>query len=127
MGEGRTCQGWSGWRGREQAAGASWGAQTLTPAAGVPGGAHQHALTAGRRGPLLLHDLHLMDKMAPCNRERIPARIVHAKGLGASSICTMTNLRCRGLHREDRQGAQSDVARLSGADRKSVCAHGDLA
>ena len=63
----------------------------------VPQGVREHFQAwIGRRGPLLLHDLHLMDKMAPCNRERIPARIVHAKGLGASGICTMTTLRCRG-------------------------------
>jgi catalase len=37
----------------------------------------------GRRGPILLQDFHLIDLLAHFDRERIPERVVHAKGAGA--------------------------------------------
>ena len=40
-------------------------------------------MTAGPRGPLLLQDYQLLEKLAHQNRERIPERTVHAKGWGA--------------------------------------------
>lgn len=43
----------------------------------------QNSITAGERGPVLLQDVHLIEKLAHFNRERIPERIVHAKGAGA--------------------------------------------
>ena len=43
----------------------------------------QNSVTAGARGPVLLQDVHLIEKLAHFNRERIPERIVHAKGAGA--------------------------------------------
>ena len=39
--------------------------------------------TVGRRGPILLQDFHLIDLLAHFDRERIPERVVHAKGAGA--------------------------------------------
>lgn len=44
---------------------------------------NQHSLTAGERGPLLLQDYLLLEKLAHQNRERIPERTVHAKGSAA--------------------------------------------
>ena len=41
-----------------------------------------NSLTAGPRGPILLQDLQLLDEMAHFDRERIPERVVHAKGAG---------------------------------------------
>ena len=55
----------------------------LTSAAGIPIANNQHALTAGPRGPLLVQDWQLFEKHAHFNRERIPERVVHAKGSGA--------------------------------------------
>lgn len=55
----------------------------LTTAAGIPVGDNQNTKTVGPRGPVLLEDFHLIEKMAHCNRERIPERVVHAKGSGA--------------------------------------------
>ena len=55
----------------------------LTSAAGIPVGDNQNALTAGERGPLLIQDWQLFEKHAQFNRERIPERIVHAKGSAA--------------------------------------------
>lgn len=40
--------------------------------------------TAGRRGPVLLEDYHLVEKLAHFDRERIPERVVHARGAGAT-------------------------------------------
>lgn len=54
----------------------------MTTAAGVPVADNQNSLTAGPRGPLLA-DYELMEKMAHFNRERVPERVVHAKGAGA--------------------------------------------
>ena len=56
---------------------------TLTTAAGIPVGDNQNSLTAGPRGPLLVQDWQLFEKHAHFNRERIPERVVHAKGSGA--------------------------------------------
>ena len=55
----------------------------LTTAAGIPVGDNQNSLTAGPKGPLLVQDWQLFEKHAHFNRERIPERVVHAKGSGA--------------------------------------------
>ncbi len=44
---------------------------------------NQHSQTAGAGGPVLVQDQHLLEKLAHFNRERIPERVVHAKGSGA--------------------------------------------
>src|SRR3989304_7518071 len=55
----------------------------LTTNQGVPVADNQNSLTAGERGPVLLQDVHLIEKLAHFDRERIPERVVHAKGAGA--------------------------------------------
>jgi catalase len=55
----------------------------LTTAFGIPVGDDQNSLTAGGRGPVLMQDVHLLEKLAHFDRERIPERVVHAKGAGA--------------------------------------------
>jgi catalase len=62
----------------------------LTTSAGIPVGDNQNALTAGPRGPLLVQDWQLFEKHAHFNRERIPERVVHAKGSGAYGTFTCT-------------------------------------
>ena len=57
--------------------------QTLTNNFGAPVPDNEHALSAGERGPLLLQDHFLIEKLAHFDRERIPERVVHAKGGGA--------------------------------------------
>ncbi len=64
---------------------------TLTSTGGNPIGDNQNALTAGARGPLLLQDYQLIEKLAHQNRERIPERVVHAKGWGAYGVLTVTH------------------------------------
>ncbi len=63
----------------------------LTTSAGNPIGDNQNSLTAGPRGPVLLQDVHLIEKLAHQNRERIPERVVHAKGWGAYGTFTVTH------------------------------------
>ncbi|MPZ88771.1 MAG: catalase [Nitriliruptorales bacterium] len=54
-----------------------------TTDAGIPAPSDEHSLTAGPDGPILLQDHYLIQKMAQFNRERVPERVVHAKGSGA--------------------------------------------
>jgi len=63
----------------------------LTAASGAPIADNQNSLTAGPRGPLLVQDWQLFEKHAHFNRERIPERVVHAKGSGAYGTLTITN------------------------------------
>jgi catalase len=63
---------------------------TLTTSAGAPVSDNQNSLTAGSRGPLLMQDYQLIEKLAHQNRERIPERVVHAKGWGAHGTLTIT-------------------------------------
>jgi len=62
----------------------------LTTSAGNPVADNQNSLTAGPRGPLLLQDYQLIEKLAHQNRERIPERPVHAKGWGAYGTLTIS-------------------------------------
>ncbi|MCI1817607.1 catalase [Carnobacterium maltaromaticum] len=48
-------------------------------------------MTAGNRGPVLIQDVALLEKLAHFNRERIPERVVHAKGAGAHGYFEVTN------------------------------------
>lgn len=63
----------------------------LTTSAGAPIADNQNSLTAGPRGPVLLQDWQLIEKLAHQNRERIPERVVHAKGWGAFGTLTVTH------------------------------------
>ncbi len=63
----------------------------LTTTAGAPIADNQNSLTAGPRGPVLLQDYQLLEKLAHQNRERIPERTVHAKGWGAFGTLRITN------------------------------------
>jgi catalase len=55
----------------------------LTTNAGAPVGDNQNSQTVGQNGPVLLEDIHLVEKLAAFDRERIPERVVHARGAGA--------------------------------------------
>jgi catalase len=62
----------------------------LTTAFGIPVGDDQNSLTAGERGPVLMQDVHLLEKLTHFDRERIPERVVHAKGAGAGGYFEVT-------------------------------------
>lgn len=63
----------------------------LTTASGIPYAENENTMSNGARGPLLLQDFILHEKMAHFNRERIPERVVHAKGTGAFGRFTVTH------------------------------------
>lgn len=63
----------------------------LTNASGIPYYEHQNSQTVGARGPVLLQDFMLQENLAHFVRERIPERVVHAKGSGAYGTFTVTN------------------------------------
>ena len=63
----------------------------LTTTAGAPIADNQNSMTAGPRGPVLMQDYQLLEKLAHQNRERIPERVVHAKGWGAFGTFTVTH------------------------------------
>jgi catalase len=64
--------------------------KTLTSNFGTPVGDDQNSLTAGIPGPVLMQDVHLLEKLAHFDRERIPERVVHAKGAGAYGYFEVT-------------------------------------
>jgi|SRR5579863_5050121 len=61
-----------------------------TTTAGVPVASDEHSRTIGPDGPVVLHDVYLVEKLAQFNRERVPERVVHAKGGGAFGTLTIT-------------------------------------
>jgi len=63
----------------------------LTTSQGMPVDNDMNTMTAGEMGPSLIQDVHLLDKMAHFDRERIPERVVHAKGAGAHGIFEVTH------------------------------------
>lgn len=63
----------------------------LTGTTGRPVADNQNSRTAGPYGPVVLSDFHLLDKLAHFDRERIPERVVHAKGAGAHGYFEVTH------------------------------------
>jgi catalase len=64
--------------------------RVLTTESGAPVADNQNSQTEGADGPVLLQDQHLIEKLARFNRERIPERIVHARGSGAHGYFEVT-------------------------------------
>jgi catalase len=64
--------------------------KTLTTGFGMPVDNDLNSMTAGAKGPVLVQDGHLLDKLAHFDRERIPERVVHAKGAGAHGYFEVT-------------------------------------
>lgn len=63
----------------------------LTTSSGQPWAHNEHSQTAGARGPVLMQDYDLLEKLAHFDRERIPERVVHAKGAGAKGVFVLEN------------------------------------
>ena len=63
----------------------------LTTSQGVPVSDNQNTLKAGPRGPALLEDFHFREKMFHFDHERIPERVVHARGYGARGYFETTD------------------------------------
>jgi len=62
----------------------------LTTAFGIPVANDLNSLTAGERGPVMMQDVHLLEKLGHFDRERTPERVVHAKGAGAGGYFEVT-------------------------------------
>ena len=62
----------------------------LTTGFGIPVPNDLNSMTAGPKGPVLVQDVHLLEKLAHFDRERIPERVVHAKGAGAHGYFEVT-------------------------------------
>ncbi len=65
--------------------------QRLTTSQGMPVDNDLSSMTAGAKGPTLVQDVHLVDKLTHFDRERIPERVVHAKGAGAFGYFEVTH------------------------------------
>lgn len=61
-----------------------------TTDSGIPATSDEHSLTIGPNGPIALHDHYVVQKMQHFNRERVPERVVHAKGTGAHGFFEVT-------------------------------------
>ena len=62
---------------------AGQGVDVLTTQQGIPVADDQNSLKVGARGPTLLEDFHFREKIFHFDHERIPERVVHARGFGA--------------------------------------------
>ena len=92
----------------------------LRTESGAPVADNQNSQTAGPRGPVLLQDQHLLEKLARFNRERIPERVVHAVGSGAHGHFEVTNPDvARFTRMQHVLGARQAHARSSRASRPS--------
>src|ERR1700750_884871 len=63
---------------------------TTTNDSGVPATNDERSLTVVPKGPTVLHDHYVVQKMQHFNRERVPERVVHAKGTGAHGFFEVT-------------------------------------
>jgi catalase len=63
---------------------------TTTTNGGIPATSDDHSLTVGPGGPTVLQDTYVVQKMQHFNRERVPERVVHAKGTGAHGFFELT-------------------------------------
>ena len=83
----------------------------MTTNQGVPVTDDTNSLTAGETGPVLLEDVHLVEKLAHFHRERIPERVVHASGAGAlgyfECVKSMSKYTCADFLQE--AGKKTDV------------------
>jgi catalase len=76
----------------QEAVSPTWaqGGEMLTTTAGVPVDDTDNSLRVGERGPTLLDDFHLREKVMHFDHERIPERVVHARGAGAHGVFRLT-------------------------------------
>jgi len=64
--------------------------EATTTGSGIPAESDEYSLTVGPGGPTALHDHYVVQKMQHFNRERVPERVVHAKGSGAHGYFEVT-------------------------------------
>jgi catalase len=96
----------------------------FTNASGAPVADNTNIMTAGPRGPALLQDIWLIEKLSHFDREVIPERPMHAKGWGAYGNFTVANDITHFYRREDifqHRKANSYVCSLLGGRRGMGC------
>ncbi len=76
--------------GTVQQGGQDRGTPQFTRDNGAPIGENRHSKAVGDTGPVLLEDAHLIEKLARFDRERVPERVVHARGTGAQGVFRAT-------------------------------------
>ncbi len=64
--------------------------KVTTTDSGIAATSDEFSLTVGEQGPIALHDHYVVQKMQHFNRERVPERVVHAKGGGAHGVFQVT-------------------------------------
>ncbi len=64
--------------------------EATTTGSGIPAESDEYSLPVGPGGPTALHDHYVVQKMQHFNRERVPERVVHAKGSGAHGYFEVT-------------------------------------
>ena len=96
-----------------------WNARSGPPTttdSGIPAESDEYSLTVGPAGPTALQDHYVVQKMQHFNRERVPERVVHAKGSGAHGFFEVTE-DARWFTRASFLGAVGNVPRCSPASR----------
>ena len=114
-------------------------AQTgMTRDTGAPVGDNQDSKTAGPDGPVLLEDNNLIEKLARFDRERIPERVVHARGTGAEGVFVasqdLSQFTRASLVRHPRQGDaglcalldRDELSRLAGGCARPARFRGEI-
>jgi catalase len=83
----------------------------LTTQQGMPVGDDQNSLKIGGRGPTLLEDVHFREKIFHFDHERIPERVVHARGFGAhgyfETLDTLDDVTCADIFQ--RKGEKTEA------------------
>jgi len=97
---------------------------TLTTAGGAPVADSSRSITAGPRGPVLLQDYQMAEKLAYLARERIPERVLHAKGAAAFGTLRITGDIARHTRARVLQPGQATpvLVRFSGLTGERGCA-----
>jgi hypothetical protein len=100
---------------------------TTTTDSGIPAQSDEYSLTVGPSGPTALHDHYVVQKMQHFNRERVPERVVHAKGSGAHGFFEVPRGRQlvhpRELLVRGRQAHTNVRPFLDGCRRTGLCRH----
>jgi hypothetical protein len=97
--------------------------QRTTNASGLPVASDEQSLTVGPNGPTVLQDAYVVQKMQHFNRERVPERVVHAKGSAGAHLTKGENMSVEEILATHRRPLIADVATLAACiDECAACA-----
>ncbi len=99
--------------------------ETLTTAQGIPIADDQNSLKAGARGPTLLEDFVMREKIFHFDHERIPERVVHARGMGAHGYFetyeSLSDITCADIFQRAGEKSAGIRAFLNCGRQQGVC------